>query len=101
MFGLRINLFFLVLLSLTISKDMPQTEGRFLGGKAIRVKRHIEAVTIGKYVFFHIFIHLRNIFMPPFLILYFSIIKIAPPTTMEPRIIEIFAPEGLPFDFWG
>ena len=101
MFGLRINLFFLVLLSLTISKDMPQTEGRFLGGKAIQFKRHIEAVTIGKYSFKLPYIYVCNIFMPPFLIMYFSIIKIAPPTTMEPQIIKIFAPEGLPFDFWG
>jgi len=58
------------LIGLFISKDMPQAEGRFLSGKAMRVKRHLEAITPA-------------------------------PTTKEPRIHVIFAPEGLPFDFWG
>ena len=31
---------------------MPQAEGRFLSDKAMRVKRHIEAITDGKYSFF-------------------------------------------------
>ena len=51
MFRLKVSLLFLVLIGLCISKDMPQVESRFLSGKAMRVKRHIEAVTIGKYSF--------------------------------------------------
>ena len=52
MFRLRSSLvFFLVFIGLFISKDMPQAEGRFLSDKAMRVKRHIEAITDGKYSF--------------------------------------------------
>ena len=99
MFRLRSSLvLFLVFIGLFISKDMPQAEGRFLSDKAMRVKRHIEAITEGKYSFPFSYTQILN--MPLFLILYFSIIKTAP-TTKEPRISVIFAPEGLPFDFWG
>ena len=65
-------------------------------GPLLLAKIQIYTLTKGKLLF----TLCSEIFMPEFLIMYFSIIKTAPPT-MEPQLIVIYAPEGMPFDFWG